>query len=50
MILHTEYQGSRPSDFRQEDFFMVSYLAYVNYLAPGVGPFLIPGALFEQTW
>ena len=34
MMLHTKYQGSRPCDFRQEDFFMFSYLAYVDYVTP----------------
>ena len=39
-MLHTKYQDSRPSGFRQEDFFMFSYLAYVNYVTPGAGQFL----------
>ena len=47
MMLHAKYQGSRPSGFRQEDCFVFSYLAYVNYVTPGVEPLLTPGALFE---
>ena len=44
MILNTKYQGSRPCDFRQEDFFMfLPILAYVKHMTPGVGPFLAPG-------
>ena len=49
--VHTKYQGSRPCGFRQEDFLMFSlYEAYVKHVTPGAGPFLTPGALFEQTW
>ena len=41
MILHTECQGSRPCDFRQEDFFMLHpILAYVKHVTPRAGPFL----------
>ena len=44
-MLHTKYQGSRPSGFRQEDFFMVlPIIAYVKHVTPGAGPFLAPGA------
>ena len=25
-------------------------LAHVNHVTPGAGPFLAPGALFEQMW
>ena len=46
MMLHTQYQGSKPYGFRQEDFFM---LACVKYVTPGVEPFLVPGIKFEQT-
>ena len=35
MMLHTKYEGSRPCGFRQEDFFMFSFLAYVNHVTPG---------------
>ena len=32
MMLQTEYQGSRPSGFRQEDFFMFSlFRTYVKH-------------------
>ena len=51
-MLHTKYQGSRPCGFRQEDFFMFSlYMPIdVKHVTPGAGPFLDPGAKFEQTW
>ena len=40
MMLHTNYQGSRPDGFRQGDFFMfLPIKAYVKHLTPGVGPF-----------
>ena len=48
-MLHTEYQGSRPCGFRQEDFSHFPYLAYVKQLTPGAGPFLALGLQFEQT-
>ena len=32
MMLHTKYQGSRPSGFRQEDFFIL-----LNNVTPGAG-------------
>ena len=32
-----------PCGFKQEDFFMFSYLAYVNHVTPGAGTFLAPG-------
>ena len=44
VMLHIKYQGSKPCGFRQEEFFMYSYLAYVNHVTPGAGPFLAPGA------
>ena len=51
MMLHTKYQDSRHCGFRQEDFFHVSpYVSFVKNVTPGAGPFLTPGALFEQTW
>ena len=50
MMLHTKYQDSRPCDFRQEVFFHVFPIkAYVKHVTQGAGPFLTPGALFEQT-
>ena len=41
MMLHI---NQRPCGFRQEDFFMFSYLAYVNRVTPGARLFLAPGA------
>ena len=38
-MLHIKYQDSKPCGFRQEEFFMFSYLAYVNHVTPGAGPF-----------
>ena len=50
-MLYTKYHGSRPLGFRQKDFFHVFHIqAYVNHVNPGMGPFLVPGGLFEQTW
>ena len=40
MILHTKNQGSRPSGFRQEDFFMFYPIeAYVKHVTPQPGHF-----------
>ena len=40
MMLHSEYQGTRPCGFRQKIFFNVSpYKAYVKSVTPGAGPF-----------
>ena len=49
-MLHTKYQGSRPCSFRQEYFFMFPYISLCKTYDPGMGPFLAPGALFEQAW
>ena len=44
MMLQTNYQGSRPCGFRQEDFFMfLPIKAYVKPVTPMAGPFLAPG-------
>ena len=44
MMLHITYQGSRPSGFRQEDFFHIfSIKANVEHVTPGAGPFLTQG-------
>ena len=44
MMLHTKKQGCRPYGFRQEGFFMfLPIKAYVKYVTPGVGPFLVTG-------
>ena len=41
MMLHTEYQGSRPCGFRHEVFFHVFPIkASVKHLTPEAGPFL----------
>ena len=37
----------RPCGYKQDDVFMFSYLAYVNTVFSGVGPFL---AEIEQMW
>ena len=53
MMLHIKYQGSRPHGFRQEDFSFFPYLRGLSLcknVTQGTGPFLAPGALFEQTW
>ena len=39
MIIHTNYQGSRPCGFRQEDFLIFSLDKPVIQVIPGVGPF-----------
>ena len=44
MMIHTKYQGSMPSGFRQEDFFHIfPILANVEHVIPGAGPFLTQG-------
>ena len=43
MMLHIKYQGSRPSGFRQEDFFMFSLYVYAKHETPGAGLFWAPG-------
>ena len=49
-MLHTKYQGSRPCWFRQYFFHVFPIKIYVKHVIPRVGPFLAPGAYFEQTW
>ena len=45
------YVRSRPYGFRLEDFFHVfPYVSLCKICDPWAGPFLAPGALFEQTW
>ena len=40
MMLHTKYQGFKPSGFRQEDFFRVYPIkAYVKHVTSGRGHF-----------
>ena len=40
MMLHTKYQGSKPYDFRQEDFSMYSPIKPVKNMSPlGQGHF-----------
>ena len=45
-MLHTKYEGSWPCGFKQEvlDYFMFSYLAYVNHVTQEAGTFIVPGA------
>ena len=44
MMLHTNYQDSRPFGFRSEDFFMFYTLqANVKHVNPGAGPNLVQG-------
>ena len=31
-------------------FYVFPILAYIKYVTPGMGAFLAPWALFEQTW
>ena len=48
-MLHTNYQGSRPCGFRQEDFFMfLPIKAYVQPVTPEAGPFLSP--CYNLNW
>ena len=49
MMLHTKYEGSRPFGFRQEDFFMFSYLAYINHVTPGAGHFWSQGLNLNKS-
>ena len=49
MMLNTNFQKSRPSSFRQEDFFTFPYISLCKTFDPGAGPFLAPGVLFEQN-
>ena len=41
-MLHTKYQGSRPSGFR-EFVYVLTIQDYVKHVIPGVGPFLTLG-------
>ena len=44
MMLHTNYQGSMPCGFRQEDFLLIfSIKAYVKHVTSWAGPFLPQG-------
>ena len=44
VMLQTNYHGSMPNGFKQEDFFMFLHIkAYVKYVTPEAGPFLAPG-------
>ena len=45
MMLHTNYQSSRPYVFRQEDFFYVSpYISLCKHVIPGAWPFWPQGS------
>ena len=51
MMLHTIYQGSKPYGFIQENYFNIfPYISLRKTYDPRAGPFLTPGAWFEQTW
>ena len=50
-MLYTKYESSRPSSLRGEEFRILHILfLYSNFLPPGRGPILTPGASYEQTW
>ena len=49
-MLHTKYQGSRPSGFRLEDFFMFPYISLCKTCDPRVGAIYGPRGIIEQTW
>ena len=42
MMLHSTYQGSRPSDFKHEDFLHFQYVVNVN--------FVTTDPKFKPTW
>ena len=44
VMLHTKYQGFRPSDFRQDVF---PYLSLFKTCDPWAGPLLVPMPLME---
>ena len=48
-MLHTTYQSSTPSRFREEEFYRWASLFLCDNLFPQAGPVLTPGALYEQT-
>ena len=45
--LHTKYQSSRPSIFREEFW---SWSSLFHFGTPWAGPVLTPGASYQQTW
>ena len=50
MMLHTKYQGSRPSDFRREGIFNVfAYISQCKTCDSQGGTILTIKPLFEQT-
>ena len=50
-MLYTKYQSSRPSSFREEEFWSFPpLLLCFTIVTPGAGPILTPGASYEQTW
>ena len=50
MMLHTDYQGSRPYAFRQDLFSCFPYISICKTCDPRGVAILVPGAYFEKTW
>ena len=50
-MLHTKYQTSAPSSFREEEFWSFpSLFLCFELVTPGARPVLTPGASYEQSW
>ena len=50
-MLHTKYQSSTPSSFRDEKFWkQASLFICFKLVIPWTGPVLTPGASYEQIW
>ena len=49
-MLHFKYHGSRPREFKQEEFFNYSFTLLVNvkHVIPGMGPFLATESPLKQ--
>ena len=51
VMLHTQYQSSRPYGFRKENLFhLFPNIGLSKTCDPGPGPFLAPRIYLEQTW
>ena len=51
MMLHTQYQSSRPYGFRKENLFhLFPNIGLSKTCDPGAGPFLALRICDEQTW
>ena len=48
--IYTKYQSSRPSSFREEEFWSLPFVPMFKLVTHETGPILIPGASYEQTW